>query len=318
MKLIIKKDDYGNLDTALYNLLINIANDTEFKLFHAEHSLRHPVSIYSIAFNKVLTYADQAVRYILNGQSPDKVTNMTYYESFLKSCNEFYDDLFNIIKCFYAHDGKNIVKAKDWVQNIDKKGINVLLANSKDHLYDTRYIVNKLKHEHGRIEQITVSSYIGSCKGFFLEKYINDSLVPDPEVHKLYKKRGTAFSYLQNMLKNISCIYLISNQVSEYLKNKFYQDKQYHKCESERENNILKLLSCIWDMSNIVFPDEFVNRMYIIKYDNSRKEIQIEYPVSYTSMSMFRTFKTNEIHERTLETRGDSFTKSFNIPYFYK
>ncbi len=301
----IEKD--GNFNTSLYNLLNNVSS--EF-LHNDEHDLRHPFSIYLLAFEKILFRLEKVLVSLKNNDNNLK----SNYISFLESINEFFDDCYNIMKCFYSMDlvKGNIIFADKWLEKVDKDGIR----NYKDSIYQetkiTKYIVNKIKHEHGRIGGVNIETEYGICRGYFLEKYKDGALIPDEEIHLKYKKSHTAFSYVQDIIRNIASIYYVSDKVYEYLKNVVLsQDIVDCFTQYNNNNNIIEIVNQIQSFDKVLFPDEYDKSLTMIEIIDNKKLI-IRRPLSYKYSIMYKRYKG---FTAQLLTSGDSTTEGFAIPY---
>lgn len=308
MRITIKSQETGNYDTRLYNLLNTLDGIT---LFNDEHDLRHPLSIYLLSFSNVIRYCSEVLDLLEKKDSNVKEK----YIMFLNSVNAFIDDGYNILKCFYPSNAVNNKEqfADRWLEKIDSNSIKTYRANIKPYIKDTRYIINKVKHEHGRITQMIVKTNIGSCLGFFLEKYHDGALQPDEEIHKKYNNQHTCFSYKLNIMKNLCAIYYISEELSKYIENNIIKKKIIlKKVESTQDKNIKSILKRIWSLGPILFEDEYFKALDVIELDEKNEEIRIISPAPKYYNKKFMTYKNCEI---MLRGSGDRTSRTFVIPY---
>jgi len=296
----------GNYNTELYSLLNNIQ---DIKIYNDEHGLRHPLGIYNIAFGKILNSCRKVLDTIKDNEY-DKVK----YIAFLESINEFIDDGYNIIKCFYP---LNITKSKaifsdKWLESIDQIGISKYKKIINQYTKQVKYIVNKLKHEHGRITEIKIETKYGGCRGYFLEKYNVGSLEPDEYIHKKYKNKGTGYSYILDIMKNISIVYFICEQISRYLKSVLELSKiRNNIIKDETDNNIELLISDIWNSSNVLFPNEYNEDLFGIRIVIDVLEIRYPAPKYFFNKMLYY-----DSYKGCIMSSGDGTSSTFAIPYF--
>ena len=297
----------GNLNTKLYDLLSNVGDNV---LYHEEHFLRHPYAIYNIAFLKVVNRANSAIDFIAKSDPNSK----NIYKSFLESVNEFVDDTYNILKCFYplAITSSKAKFSNKWLESINKPGMDQYRKKIEQYIEDTRYIMNKLKHEHGRLSQIELLTTKGNCFGFFLEKYENGTLTPDKKVHKPFGGKSTANSYLKDILRNLFVVYFVSNCLVEYFEMELNILAPVSPVSYFGDEMIISLLEKIWDLPLVLFPQEYNESLFSIEFDSKSQELNVQYPADINVLSKFK--KSTILKGRFIGS-GDGVSKSFNIPY---
>lgn len=307
MEIIRSVKKYGNINTDLYGLLKNIPDEM---LFNDEHDLRKPISIYNIAFDNILYLANNVIDDLLEGKKDVK----NNYKLFLESVNSFVDDGYNIIKCFYPKKSTNSksIFADKWLESIDIDGIKQYKASINLDISTTRYIVNKIKHEHGRLAQIFMKTSIGCCAGYFLEKYHEGTLQPDEFIHSKFKKQHTALSYAQDLIRNIGTVYYVAEKISLYLKKNILKDNVCNTFASyEKDDNIRQIVEKIWTIPLILFPDEYEKTLTIIVVNND--ELVIRRPIPYTYLVKYKRYSQ---YKCEMLTSGDGTSRSYAVPYF--
>lgn len=306
MEIIRSINVDGNLNTELYSLLSNISDDV---LFNDDHDLRKPISIYNIAFDNVVYLANLVVEDLLDGKKDVKKN----YKLFLESVNSFVDDGYNIIKCFYpktATNSKSVFSDK-WLECVDSVGIKQYKTSINSAISTTRYIVNKIKHEHGRLGQIFIETSFGCCAGYFLEKYNNGTLQPDEFIHSKFQKHHTAFSYVQDLMRNIGTIYYVAEKISQYIKKNILKDKPSNNSASyDKDENIRQLVNKIWATPLLLFPDEYEKTLTIVDIVNNK--LIIKRPIPYSYLIKYKRYSQFKCH---LLASGDGTSKSFGVPY---
>lgn len=309
MNIIRSFKETGNYNTELYCFLNNLDN---IELFNDKHDLRHPLSIYNLSFGKVINSCNEVLELLTKNDDAIKEK----YIAFLNNVNSFVDDGYNILKCFYDSNliNKDIIFADKWLEKINPLEIQEYKRKIKPYIKDTRYILNKIKHEHGRISQVSIKTKFGCCKGYFLEKYHNGTLEPDEEIHKKYNGEYTAFSYRTDIMKNITAVYYISEKLARYLE-KNIRKQQYinNKVESQEDEKIKSIINKLWSLSPILFINEYFKQFDIIDLDYQNEELIIKSPVPNYYKKRFLQYKECEI---VLNSSGDGTSKSFGIPYF--
>lgn len=295
----------GNYNTELYSLLNNINN---VNIYNEEHGLRHPLGIYNISFGKILRNCRLVI---------DEIKNNTYdkstYINFLESINEFVDDGYNIMKCFYPKNltNKRIIFSDKWLECVDKIGITNYKSIINQYINDVRYTVNKLKHEHGRINDIKIETIYGSCRGYFLEKYNKGSLEPDEYIHKKYGGKCTGFSYLTDIMKNMSIVYFMSEQISKYLRKNIDISKLSNNIVDDVHNSYIKMIiDDIWILSDVLFPNEYNKDLFSIKIISDN--LEIKYPAP---KYLFKKFPYYTGFKGYMNASGDGTSASYTIPY---
>jgi hypothetical protein len=201
MKLSYSVAQHGNLYPQVYNCLRSLP---EIALHHSEHGLRHPLGIYSRSLHRVT----QAFQEVLNEndkiyQTPMDAKGECNFETsaLLKAQQELLDafmahidDCYQILKALYPvnrNQAKNVSRFADrWLEQAKHPTVKQF----KDHVMPYREtiapIVNKIKHEHGRLCSIVVRNPFllqdarARIAGYFIEGVDrNGTLGPDTKIH---------------------------------------------------------------------------------------------------------------------------------------
>jgi hypothetical protein len=299
----------NNYNSSLYDFLNTI--EDKF-IYHKEHNLRHPLAIYNLAIGKLEKDLEEVIN-LLNSEKNDELREK--YIEFLEAIDEFVDDMYNIIKCFYPKKlGKdNISFAYKWLINVDKVGIDKYWISIKDWIEGLKKIVNKIKHEHGRTAGVTIKCNFYKIKGFFLEAYDGntDTLIPDKNVHADFRGMRTAYSYNRDCAFRIASIYFVAEETYKYLQKLTMVNSKIIYNQEQNENKFFLLIQKFSNRPKILFPDEYCKDLAKIIVENEM--IKIEYPAGKDWVENF--IKCEPPYKGELVTGGDGHTRSFGIPY---
>lgn len=307
----INKDK--NFHTELYNYLINIPDDM---LFNNEHKLRKPLGIFNVSAESVLTAFDDVLEKLLASNS-DKSKLGTAYKELLSSMDAFIDDSYHIIKCFYPANSvnKDIKFANIWLENADSNTIRSYYDAIDNYRKLLANIVNKIKHNHARIEFIEMSTNIGKVYGYCIVGADDKgAIVPDEEIHKRYKGMYTAFSINYDIRYHFINFYIVSrailktiNKVVNAKHGKFLVDAP---TEALINDKIIKILNSMNKLSYLFFDDEYFKDIPQIEFNGT--VLKLRYPASSIFTKKLPKYKSDVVK---YVFSGDGASVSWGLPY---
>lgn len=275
MNLQLDLKTKGNFDTHLYNLLMLVPEN----LYHNyEHRLSTPKTIYSRAKDRVLVAFEEILSLlerVKNKEDVDKKDINKCHKELIDSLMAFTDDGFNVLKCFIPKQEEKIESkfANKWLEAIEPSIIKKCSKNVYKYRKRIGLIDNKIKHEHGRYNEIEIEFSYYKVLGYYIDSVNEDGVVlPDKSIHPDYCGKRTAISYNEDIRELIINMYFIAYQFSQTLINILKKRNgisfNYQKCISYDNNRILKIFTRISRLDEAFFEDEYFNLPQIIIKDN--------------------------------------------------
>jgi hypothetical protein len=212
----------GTFRPEAVNFLGNIPDKA---LFHVQHGLRHPESLYQFsldnvaaAFTKVAeAYLSKTSEYRDRRSGAFDLSDLLHYqESFLHAAREHVDDCYLILKTLVdpAATRKSSRFAEEFVIDNRLAGAKAF-QQSMESYKKTFLILNKLKHQQGRLRGISIWTEAGAHIGYFLEEPDSEGrLGPSPELHP---DQG-AISFARDLPWHMFNIYRCSNRLVEAIR----------------------------------------------------------------------------------------------------
>ncbi|AZV42009.1 hypothetical protein BAOM_1399 [Peribacillus asahii] len=351
-----------NLNTDLYALLKNLPDNI---LYHQEHGLRHPLGIYNISFNRVMSGFKGVFNSIdtrkdfndeireknddiekLQGKLPSVVNEEKQFvekrieelkeelkqiskqkatenkktldsvKELLDSLMSFIDDTYHILKCFYPANSvkKDIRFADKWMESVEKR----LIIDYKNKLKEYRDIlapiVNKIKHNHARLNSILFKTELGQIGGYYVEGVDSKgSLGPDREIHKQFRNQETAFSLNRDLKFHLVNFYFICHHL-KVLINRIIKDKHNLQIDTnnvafENSEENFDIIKTVKALPNLFFPDEIYKPQPEILINEN--EAEVIFPSNNVSLLLYTDIEINFL------ASGDGVSKSFRLPYYW-
>lgn len=213
------KKKHGNLEPEVFNLLKMLPEEI---LHHKDHTLRHPSTIYFLSLLKIkdaiidineeLSKMQETVDYfeckkLLNAQ-----------ERLLLSLLSHIDDCYLILKSIHPkiEIKKEIRYTDQWLEHIKHPTIRQFKNDIQDYRKIIALIVNKIKHEHGRLRAIKFYDLKVYTVGYYVEGIDHSGTVgPNPLIHS---GGDTAFSFNRDLKFNLYHVYKISHYLVQAIR----------------------------------------------------------------------------------------------------
>ncbi|MDF1999478.1 hypothetical protein [Peribacillus frigoritolerans] len=254
------------------------------------------------------------LKQISQQQATEDKKTLDSVKELLDSLMSFIDDTYHILKCFFPANSvtKDIRFADKWMEKVEKR----LIIDYKNKLKEYRDIlapiVNKIKHNHARLNRISLKTELGQIEGYYVEGVDSKgSLGPDREIHKQFRNQETAFSLNRDLKFHLVNFYFICHHL-KVLINRIIKDKHNLQIDtnnvtfknSEENFDIIKMVNAL---PNLFFPDE-INKSQpeILIKEN---EVEVIFP-SKTSLLLYTDIEINFV------ATGDGVSKSFRLPYW--
>jgi hypothetical protein len=212
----------GTFRPEAVNFLGNIPDKA---LFHVQHGLRHPESLYQFSLDKVAaTFKRVAEAYLSKTQEYrdqrsgafDLTDLLNYQEAFLHAAREHLDDCYLILQTLVdpTSTQKRSRFAEEYVIENRLAGAKAFQQSMESHKKTFR-ILNKLKHRQGRLRGVSIWTGAGAHIGYFLEELDSEGrLGPSAEIHP---DQG-AISFARDLPWQIFNIYRCSNRLVEAIR----------------------------------------------------------------------------------------------------
>jgi len=293
-------------------------------LFYKDYGLKHPLALYNTSFNKI----EDALRDFFEIYNELKIEDFTphekkqqnndrgrallkVYRTFLYSLREYLDDCFHIMKVFVRSQShfKDDRNQCAWLKKNIPSEVKIFLDSIKDYKDYLDNIVNQLKHKNGILNYIVFYNEENRKfhVGYFVANVKNDAYEPVDYIHKEFRGQLTAFSFNRDVRYNIFNVFLISEEIIEFLKRIGIQLNSSR--ETTRISNKKTLLyKKIMDMPKVFFPDEYFKDVpSVCLLDDER--LKLEYPSKLSLKKL--------IYDKTLLTHsGDGKTREFKLLYY--
>jgi len=296
-------------------------------LFYRDYGLKHPLALYNTSFNKIedalrdffKIYDSLKVEDFTPTESNKKEHNnndkgrelLKVYRIFLYSLREYLDDCFHVMKAFvrpqsHFKDDRNQCA---WLKKNIPSETSVFFDNIKDYKNYLDNIVNQLKHKNGILSYIVFYNETNRefHVGYFVANIKNDAYEPVDYIHKEFQGQHTAFSFNRDIRYNIFNVFLVSEEIVEFLKRIGIKLNSSEKSIKAPDRRTL-LYKKIMDMPKVFFPDEYSKDVpSVCLLDDG--SLKLEYP-SKLSLKKLTCDKILLTHS------GDGKTREFKILYY--
>jgi len=209
------------IDGTLAPSAVNFLNEIpEQALFHNEHRLRHPATLYRLSLEKIAdAFCPVAEGYLLETDNlrrdPNAPLEMTQLLKcqvhFLRVLQEYLDELWLILKTLV--DPKLAAKHGEFAEQyvIENKLPGARSFRDAVECYkSTLRIANKLKHQQCHLRAVGVWFHDSVHLGYCLEEPdANGVLGPSPEIHPDHG----AFSFARDLTWHLAHVYLCSEKL---------------------------------------------------------------------------------------------------------
>lgn len=199
MQLSYSISQRGNLYPAIYNCLRSLPDSV---LQHTDHGLRHPLAIYNIslrritrAFQDILDENDKVYQASIKDDGEVDIDTRLLakaQQELLESLLAHIDDGYQILRSLYPSSRleKPIPFADRWLEQAKHPTVGKFKHLVKPYRDTFAPIVNRIKHEHGRLKTIIMRNEeqlydpYQRIIGYFVEGVDKKGSVgPDPKIH---------------------------------------------------------------------------------------------------------------------------------------
>jgi len=278
----------GNIAPEVYNLLNHLPSEV---LHNVEYRKAHPLAIYHESINRILKSFSKILdiyeKNILLNRFPNSEFEELLEEQkeLLHSLHSHFDDCNQIIKVTSPYPTNDLPKNKilkklerstyRWFEYFENPGFNYFIDVTKGYRTFIGRIVNKIKHEQGRLKGISIKMDQQQCVGYFIEivgvNKEHSSKLPDTVIHPF----GTAFSFSRDLSLHFYKLY----EISHYLKKSLEKSFQKYEIQIEYKKIEVDYLD-FWSIANRIsdleisfFPDEY-SKLHPMINCNERNNIK--------------------------------------------
>lgn len=289
--------------------------------FHKNYGLKHPSAIYNSSVGKIEAslkdFLDIYNKFTgVDFESVEKKYNTELtknYKHFLYSLREHLDDCFHIIKCFTEPPLKEKSDRNQaaWLKknhNETTKDFFEAIKSYKDYIDQ---VVNELKHNNGSIQgtafynEETPSEH---CLGFFIANVIDGVYEPVEKIHPKMQDIYTAFSYRRDLTYNLYNVFLISEEILNFIKSNTKVDfSLISPTLTKAPDSKIELYKQVMGMPLVHFPDEYVKPVPSVSV-TKQNTLKLDYPSQLT-------IRSNKLNRVVTNHIGDGHTATFRVPY---
>lgn len=239
------------------------------------------------------------------------------YKEVLDSIMAFIDDTYHILKALYpkATVSKNIQFADRWLECADRN----TKFNYSSALNEYRKVlaprVNKIKHNHARVNQVRFLTNKGKILGYYIEGTDPQSgaICPDHEVHSKFNGEYTAISFNYDLKYHLLGFFHTMECLSKSIESIIY--KKYKtkikisnsKIENKEWYEIIKKIA---SNKSLFFIDEYNKKIPEISIDESKMEVK------FSHYKKTNTYSYSGQYAVESSANSDGVTRSFAIPYY--
>jgi hypothetical protein len=321
-----KLSECGNLYPQIYNCLCSLPDIT---LQHSDHELRHPLAIYNTSLRRVT----QAFQEVLDEN--DKVYQAPYKEdgncdievhALIKAQQELLDALmahlddgYNILKALYpaSRFTKSIPFAAQWLERAKHPTVRQYKHQIKVYRDTFAPIVNKIKHEHGRLRIVlmhdgrNIYDQQRRIAGYFLEGVDKDGKIgADVKIHN----GKYALSFHRNLRYHFVYLYLMGEFLTKAVVGAV--NSEYNigfapmSSVAANSSEMEKIAKRINHLPLLFFFDELREPTPTVELIEQDQDVELV----LTSMSPITANSYSPWRAQTQFT-GDGVTSSWRMPY---
>ena len=301
----------ANLDLTP-EILGYLASIKEFEYSYKYYQLRHPGGIFNLAtiyliddFIKVIDLVElQQTDYDSKRDIEER------YHTLINSFFKFYDSCFEIIQgCCKEHERPK----RDIWQWLEKNKYNAgteFYEKTKEDIDYFRKIYNKLKHTSNHLQPI---SFLGAFNvvGYYVQSVCPEgSIGPDEDIHHKFQGKHSASSYNFDLKRLYYCIYeccfILKEALLKHFKEVYALDLTYNDKHKETGIKWRQFFEKMSSLPENYFPSEQGKPIYQLKIENGN----LVFKIKSAPMLNLSGYKIE------LLENGDSFSRSFRLPFF--
>jgi hypothetical protein len=321
-----KLSECGNLYPRIYNCLCSLPDVT---LQHNDHDLRHPLAIYNTslrrvteAFQEVLDENDKVYQapYKEDGSCDIEVlTLIKAQQELLDALMAHLDDGYNILKALHptARFAKPVQFADQWLEKAKHPTMQQYKHQIKVYRDTFAPIVNKIKHEHGRLRIVVMHDiqnlHDGKRRiaGYFLEGVDKQGKIgANTKIHN----GNYAISFHRNLRYHFVYLYMIGEFLSKAVIGAV--NREYNigfspmLSVAANSSEMVEIAKRISHLPLLFFFDEVREPTPTVELIEHDQDIELV----LTSMSPLKANSYSPWRAQTQFT-GDGVTSSWRMPY---
>lgn len=279
----------------------------DFPTFQTRLKLRHPLAVYNISISQVVgrfsatlkSHKQLLLPYSASMEKEER--NAAFVDSLdalLDSLIEHIDDCNNVIRCFFETDSNTKYKK---IYSQFKSSIRPY----RDHIGK---VVNKIKHEQGRLRLISFSWPSGNSIGYFVEGVNHEGAVgPDQDIHE---GGNTAFSVARDLRFHLCGIYFVGTHLAQAIYEASGFGTNDRHISATGTEGLASLIMDISEIPPIFFPNEMKKPIPSVKI-NTRSEVLIACGKIHHEKVLVLPGSRASVN-----FVGDGVTNTFRMPYF--
>lgn len=279
----------------------------EFPTFQTRLKLRHPLAIYNISISQVVarfsttlkSYKQLSLPFSTSKEQEERsAAFLDALDALLDSLLEHIDDCNNVIRCFFESDSDTSYKR---IYTQFKSSIRPY----RDHIGK---VVNKIKHEQGRLRPISFSWPGGSSYGYFVEGANHEGAVgPDEDIHE---GGNTAFSVARDFRFHLCGIYYVGTHLAQAVYEASGIGTNHRHVCAQGTEGLAELIQEISAIPPIFFPDEIKKLIPSVKVSTRSGALIACGKLHHEKVTILPSAKVQ------VNFVGDGVTKTFRMPYF--
>lgn len=279
----------------------------DFPTFQTRLKLRHPLAVYNISISQVVSrfsatlksYKQLSLPFSTSKEQEER--NAVFLDSLdalLDSLIEHIDDCNNVIRCFF--DSDNDPKYKKIYSQFKSS-----IRPYRDHIGK---VVNKIKHEQGRLRPISFTWPGGNSYGYFVEGANHEGAVgPDEDIHE---GGNTAFSVARDFRFHLCGIYFVGTHLAQAVYEASSIGTSHRHVSAEATEGLAALIQGISEIPPIFFPDEIRKPVPSVKISTRSGALIACGKLHHEKVSILPSANVR------VNFVGDGVTKTFRMPYF--
>ena len=275
--------------------------------FQARLKLRHPLAIFNVSIEQVVSRFSNALRAFkqlslsYGNHEEDilkaKVEFLDSLDSLLDSLIEHIDDCNNVVRCFFESDS-------------DPKYKNVysqFKSSIRPYRNHVGRVVNKIKHEQGRLRLIHFSWPDGSSYGYFVEGANQEGAVgPDEDIHP---GGNTAFSIARDFRFHLCGIYFVGTHLAQAVYEVCGMSIKQCDMGNQGSEGLAEIIQAVSSIPPIFFPDEIRKVIPTVKIVGGPGALIACGKLHHEKVSALPSAKVH------VNFSGDGITRTFRVPY---
>jgi hypothetical protein len=325
MKILRSTVQDGNVFPIVYNYLRSLPT---VALHHTDHSLRHPLAIYSIslervtnAFSSVLDEYNKLSKVPMNEDDEPRLDFdplITTQTELLESMQTHIDNSYQILKSLHPPILHPPIKktahfANQWLAEAKHPSVANFTHLIKPYRDSFAPIVNKIKHEYGRLQAIWLYCPPGlHIGGYFLEGVDKrGTLGPHMQLHG----GNTALSVNRDLRYHFANLYQVDHRLMEAIVAALSKTYNYTFPSSirveENSESIERVAERISQLPFFFFPDEVNKPTPTLHFHKDAENVELTSNVN----SFIKVSSPSGKMRIITAYAGDGVTTSWRLPY---